>query len=199
MAENDRFEKSLSAGWRTAANYVENENVSLEEISDKLMESLVNSLRKFDGVPGFQAIVAVLETQMGPSLLDGFCALEDIVRDRNGHRHTKIAANVAKSILAGEEKLGSKDKAHLLAENVCLALLRHCFFARVCPRLTTKARFSNHKKLHEWQIGIEHSVQPRIETVSALLVDSPDAYNLKTPRKSTKKVSTSDLLVEVLV
>ena len=199
MAENDRFEKSLGAGWRTAAHYVENENASLEEICDKLVQSLVDSLRKFNGVPDFQAIAVVLKAPMGPSSLDSFCTLEDIVRDRDGHRHTKIAANVAKSLLAGEKKSESKDNAHCLAEDVCSALVRHYFFARVCPRMTAKERFSNHKEFLDWQIGIEHSIRPRIEIIAAQLVKNPDARNMKAPRKTTKKVPTSELLDVVLV
>lgn len=199
VAENDRFEKSIGAGWRTAANYVENENASSEEIGDKLVESLVGTLRKFKGVPGFKTILEVLEVPVGVSVLDTFCTLENIVRERDGHRHTKIAANVAKSFLANGRKSEIQDKAHRLSENVCLVLVRHFFFARVCPRMTAKGRFSNHKEFYDWQIGIEHSIQPRIERIAAQLVKNPNAENLITPRRTVKKVPTSVLLEEALV
>ena len=99
VAENDRFEKHLGAGWRTAANYAEGEKASVEEIGDKIIESLVNYLRDYNGVPSFQEIVLVLKAPVGPSPTEHFSTLEDIVRDQKGHRHTKVAAYVAMSLL----------------------------------------------------------------------------------------------------
>ena len=199
MAENDRIEKSIRAGWRTAANYVENENASSEELGDKLVESLVGTLRKFKGVPGFQTILEILEAPVSVSVLDSFCALENIVRDRDGHRHTKIAANVAKSLLVSKGTLESQDVDKRFAQALCSALVRHYFFARVCPKLTATKRFSSPGEFHKWQIGIEQSIQSRIDKVATQLVQSPDATNLRAPGRTAKRASTSQLLDEVLV
>ena len=203
MAENDRFERALRGGWRTAAQYVTNENASPEEVDDKLVESLTRCLQEYNGVPGFQEIVVVLKAPLGSSFLDSFCALDDIVRDRGGHRHTKIAANEAKSLLVqlpvSEETLESKDLAHRFAEDVCLALVRHNFVARARPQMIAERRFVNHEEFCEWQVGVERSIQPRISKIAAQLVGNPNAVNLRAPRKSTKKVPTGDLLNEVLV
>lgn len=199
MAENDRFERSLGAGWRTAANYTENENASLEEIGDKLVSSLVDCLRKYDGVPGFREIVDVLKAPLRPSLSESSCQLEDIVRDRKGHRHSKIAANEAKSLLVSKETLKSEDVETCLAQAICPALVRHYFFARVCPKLTATKRFSSPGEFLEWQIRIEQSIQSRINMVATQLVQSPDATNLRAPRRTAKRIATSELLDEVLV
>ncbi len=199
MAENDRFEKYLGAGWRTAANYAENENASLEDIGDKLVESLVYCLREYNGVPSFQEIAVVLKAPMEPSPFERFSTLEDIVRDRKGHRHTKVAANEAKTLLVTNRAFEPGDVEMGLAQALCLALVKHYFFARVCPKMTATERFSNHKEFLEWQDGIEHSIQPRIELIATQLVKDPDARKLRVPRKNTKRVPTSELLYEVLV
>lgn len=199
MAENDRFEKHLGAGWRTAANYAEGEKASVEEIGDKIVESLVNYLRDYNGVPSFQEIVLVLKAPVGPSPTEHFSTLEDIVRDQKGHRHTKVAANEAMSLLVISRKLEPVDVKVRLAQAICSALVKHYFFARVCPKMTATERFSDHREYSEWQDGIEHSIQSRIERIATQLAGNPDAGMLRAPRKTTKKVTTYDLLYEVLV
>lgn len=203
MAEKDRFEKSLGTGWCAAYQYVKNGTASPEEVDDKLVKSMAKYLRKYNGVPGFQAMMDVFAAPPGPSLMESFDALDDIVRDQGGHRHTKIAANVAKSLLvqqlAGGGTLEPKNEAHRLAEDVCSALLKHYYFARVRQSLITEGRFADHEKVRQWQVRVEQSIQPGIEKIAAQLGRNPDAKSLRAPRNTAKKVSTSDLLDEVLV
>ena len=151
MAENDRFEKHLGAGWRTAANYAEGEKASVEEIGDKIVESLVNYLRDYNGVPSFQEIVLALKAPVGPSPTEHFSTLEDIVRDQKGHRHTKVAANEAMSLLVISRKLEPVDVEVRLAQAICSALVKHYFFARVCPKMTATERFSDHSRYTQTQ------------------------------------------------
>ncbi|MCY3904384.1 MAG: hypothetical protein OXF76_14560 [Caldilineaceae bacterium] len=202
MAENDRFETSLGAGWRTAAQYVENENVSPEEVDDKLLEALGKCLRRNNGIPGFQELTLVLNEQAGLSSIGMFAELDEIVRSQLGHRHTKVAARVTMSMLALKHVVGGTmepmNLGYRLAENVCLALLRHYFFARVQHRMIAKGKFSDHNEFFEWQSGVENSIQPGVSKIAAQLLENPYAADLRAPRKSSKKVPTSVLLKEVL-
>ena len=204
MAENDRFEKSLGAGWCASYQYVKNRTASPEEVDDKLVKTLAKYLRKHNGVPGFQAMIDVLAAPAGPAFANCFGALDDIVRCQGGHRHTKIAAQVAKSVRnqqsPGRGTWESKDVAHRLAENVCSALVRHYFFGRVRHPLITESRFTNYEEFHQWQKGVEQSIQPSVERVASQLVNEPNAESLRAPRNTTrKKMSTRDLMDEVLV
>lgn len=202
MAENDRFEKSLGAGWRTAAKYVENEHASPEVVEDKLLETLVKCLNGNNGIPSFPELIRVLNVHTGLSSIDTFAGLDDIVKSQKGHRHTKVAARVTMSILARQHVVGGrlepKNSGYRLAEDVCLALVRHYFFARVHHRMIAKGRFSDHNEFLEWQNRVESSIQPRLRKIAAQLFENPDATNLRAPRKSAKKVPTSVLLEEVL-
>ena len=198
------LKKSLGAGWCSSFQYVKNGKVSPEEVDDKLVKTLAKYLRKHNGVPGFQAMKDVLAAPAGPSFVNCLGALDDIVRRQGGHRHTKIAADAAKSLLAqkfaGGGTFEPRNVAQLLAEKVCSALVRHYFFARVSHPLIAQGRFTTHEEFHRWQKGVEQSVQPSIEKIAAQLVKKPNAESLRAPRNTTKKkMSTSDLMDENLV
>ncbi len=197
MPEQDRFEKALRAGWRTAYQYVTDGTASPEEIDDKLVQSLARELREKNGVPGFQAIEHIVAASSAAPVTECFSVLDDIVRDQEGHRHTKIAAKVAKSLLAQEFAGG--DVAHRFSEDVCSALVEHYFFARARPRLVTEGKFVDHEEVRRWQAQVENAMQPAIQKIAAQLVGDPDAKGLRTPRRAARKVSTSDLLTENLV
>lgn len=201
MAENDRFENSLYAGWRTVAQYVENDSASPEEVNDKLVESLVNCLRKHDGIPDFHVMTCFLSAPSRQTSLDVFVALDDIVKAQRGHRHTKVAARVAMSILAQKlvagETLEPQNLERRLAEDVCLAHVRHYFFARIRQRMIAKGKFSDNSEFHKWQIGVERSIQPRVGRLAVQLAENPDAVNLRTPKRTATKVPSSVLPEEV--
>ena len=110
MPEGDRFERSFRAGWRSAYRYTRDGNTSSEEIVDKLVESLAKNLRGAGGVPGFSEMTQLITDCGQETLLGSYEALDRIVRENNGHIHTKIAADVAKSLmiqsLSGTARLG---------------------------------------------------------------------------------------------
>ena len=99
MPEGDRFERTFRAGWRSAYQQTRNGNASDEEIADKLVKSLAESQRKANGVPGFPEMAQLIADCSPATLLDSYEALDRIVRYHNGHMHTKIAADVAKSLM----------------------------------------------------------------------------------------------------
>ncbi|MYE54437.1 MAG: hypothetical protein F4X34_04475, partial [Chloroflexi bacterium] len=99
MPEGDRFEKQFRAGWGGAARYIRDGKASIEEIGDKLTKTLTKRLRVCAGVPGLDDMVNVITGPESSSLLDSFDSLDDIVRRHEGNLHSKVAAEVAKSVL----------------------------------------------------------------------------------------------------
>ena len=146
MAEGDHFERKLGTAWRGAYRRARNEGAPPAEVADKLIEILTRTLRDRGGVPGFEEMQDAVEKaiwdlslQSGGAreeaaiLIEAFSGLDQIVRERDGHRHTKVAAEVAKSLLVQKDALGSVDgirpMATHLAEDTCTALVEHYFFA----------------------------------------------------------------------
>lgn len=202
MPEKDRFEKSLGAGWCAAFQYAENRRASSEEICDKLIKSLAKYLRENNGVPGFQDMARVVAMPLENALSEKFEALEEVVRNHEGHRHTKVAAEVAKSILVqlsyGGGTLQPMDLDQRLAEDSCNALIKHYFFDRVSQRLVSAGTFTTREKFHRWQIKLEESLQPRIEKIATQLIGNVPSNKIRAPRSVLPKMSTTDLLVEDL-
>ena len=91
MPEGDRFERSFRAGWRSAYNYTRGGGASLEEIGDKLIQTLAKKLREADGVPGLPEMMQIVTDSNPQSLLHQFRDLDRIVREHNGHIHIRIA------------------------------------------------------------------------------------------------------------
>ena len=200
MPEGDRFERSLGAGWRSAFRYAAGEVASEQEIEDKLVGSLAKTLSGNGGVPGHDAIVRTIVGAHEASLMESFGALDGIVRDQGGDRHTKVAVAVAKSFLVqqGVSILSPDQMARQLSMSTCEALIEHYFFARVTQRLIAKGRFADRNKARQWQGRVEQAMRPRIEKLAGQLVQDPSAASLRAPRRVTKKVSTSELLSEDL-
>ena len=167
MREGDRFERSLGAGWRSAFRYAAGEVASEQEIEDKLMGSLAKTLRENGGVPGNDAITRTIVGADAASLMESFGALDGIVQDKGGHRHTKIAVDVAKSFLVqqGVSVLSPDQMACQFSVSTCEALIEHYFFARVNQRLIAKGRFADSNEARKWQGRVEQGMRSRVEKV----------------------------------
>ncbi len=201
MPEGDRFERSLGAGWLSAFRLVMDEGTAAE-VNDKLVESLAKALRREGGIPGLEEIAAVVEGQQDASPLVVHGALDSIVREHGGHRHTRIAADVAKSSLMLSEfdpgATARGDVAQRIAVRSCIALMDHYFFGRTRERLIAEGRLRDHEGAHGWRGQAIEAIRPRIEKVAHKLLKNPDATGLRTPPRETPKKSTSDLLREEL-
>ena len=203
MPEKDRFEKNLRAGWNTIYQYVLNDNATPDEVNDKIAKSLTRELRENGGVPSLQAMMDVIVAPPGPSLLESFDAIDAIVKSESGHRHTKVAARVAKSLLARKLASGGtlepQDIAHSFAVKVCFALVKHYLFARVCPKLIARDRFADHEEASRWRNQVEKDIQPTIGKIAVKLLRNADAKGLRAPKRTATKLPTSDIMAEVLV
>lgn len=201
MPEGDRFERSLGAGWLSAFRLMTHEGTAAE-VNDKLVESLVNTLRRHGRVPGLEEIAAVVERQHESSPTVVYEALDKIVRDHGGHRHTRIAVDVAKSSFMLSALDGGVtargDLAQKIAVRACTGLVDHYFFGRTRERLIAEGRLRDHAEAQEWRRQTIEALRPRIERVAHQLLQSPGATGLRTPNRESPKKSTGDLLREEL-
>ena len=202
MPEGDRFERAFRGGWRSAYQQTRNGIASDEEIADKLVKSLAESQRKANGVPGLPEMTQLIADCSPATLLDSYEALDRIVRYHNGHRHAKIAADVAKSLMVQSlsETAGMDgDISNQFAERVCDAVIENGFFAKAGTHLVEEGRFSNLQEFREWQGKIEGMIEPSIAKIAKQLVQRPDAVGLRAPNRMSRKKTTSELLGENLL
>ena len=204
MPDLDRFVRTFQVGgWRGAYRRAREAVASTEEVGDKLVKALAKTLRANGGVPELPAMAEIIEPSNGTSLLERFSALDAIVRAQDGHRHTKIASDVAKTFLVQQDATNGgsvpSNAVSRLGEEVCAALVEHYFFANARQHLITQDRLANHEEARRWQSEVERAIQPDIEKVARQLVQDPGANHLRAPKGIVKKESTSTLLEEELV
>ena len=203
MVERDRFEKQLGAGWRSAYRYARDEKVPLEDICDKLASTLAKTLRENGGIPAFGEMAHVLTQGRSLDLMAAFVALDDLVERENGHRHTKIAAEVAKSLIVQLEAagwdVGSSELSSRFAEASCSALIERNYFAKVRQPLLAEGRFDSYEQMTGWQSRIEKILRPQVSKIAVKLGKNPDGSGLRAPNRLTKKERTRDLLAENLL
>ncbi len=202
MPEGDRFERIFRAGWRSAYQYTRDGRASEEEIVDKLVKSLARNLREASGIPGFSEMAQLIAGCNPKTLLNSYEALDRIVREHNGHRHAKIAADVAKSLIvqspSGTASLNG-EVSDKFAERVCDATLDSNFFAKAGTNLVEEGVFSNLHEFREWQEKIERLMEPSIAKIADHLVQTPDAKGLRAPNRISTKKPTGELLEENLL
>ena len=202
MPEGDRFERSFRAGWRSAYNYVRGGRASAEEIGDKLTKTLAKKLRDTGGVPQLLEMMQIIGDSNPDSVLRRFEALDRIVRLQNGELHTKIAAEVAKSILVQSPSRGfglDGEAARQFTRGFCQAVVENGFFSKAGTHLVEEGRFSNLQQFREWQAGVERTMGPSIGKIADQLMDKPDARAVRAPNRTSKKKTTSEILGENLL
>ena len=203
VPELDRFERTFQAGWRVAYRHAREGVASDGEIGDKLVKTLAKTLRERDGIPGLPAMIAIVTGTDRASLLELFGALDGIVRDFRGHRHSKIAAEVVKSFLVQQDVsttvLAYDEAARMLSDDVCTALVEHYFFANARQHLVTEGKIASPERARHWQNQMEQLIRPAIQKIADQISRAPDARGLRAPKNAMKKQSTSSLLEEELL
>ena len=203
MVERDRFEKQLGAGWRSAYRYACEGKVALVGICDKLASTLAKTLREDGGIPAFGEMAHVLTQGRSLDLMAAFVALDDLVERENGHRHTKIAAEVAKSLIVQLEAagwgVGASELSSRFAEASCSALIERNYFAKVRQPLLAEGIFDSYEHVAGWQSRVEEVLRPQLSKIAVELEKRPDGKGLRAPNRLTKKERTGDLLAENLL
>ena len=207
MAENDRFEKTYRAGWRSAFIRARQDIDLYTETGDILNKALAKNLRDFDGVPGFGEIYQVIDDAMMrrilPSdqvegdkvLLHSINRLENIVRDHGGHRHTSLAVDAAISMIANGDFAGLHSS---LAERVCEAIVDNRYFANAVNHLVSLGKFTSFERADRWRQEIMQTLRPQIIRVAKQLEQNPDGKGVRAAIRQTPKKSTRSLLEENL-
>ena len=202
MPEGDRFDRTFRAGWRSAYQYTKDGKASPAEIADKLAKALAENLRKASGVPGVPEMTQLIASCVPETLLDSYETLDRIVCEHTGHRHTKVAADVAKSLMV-QSLSGTSgpdgDISRKFAERVCEAIVNNGFFAKAGAPLISEGRFSSLQEFREWQGTMERMVKPSVAKIANQLIQKPDANGLRAPNRISKKKTTSELLEENLL
>ena len=202
MPEGDRFEKQFRAGWIGAARYIRDGKASIEETGDKLTKTLAKRFRDCAGVPGFDDMLDVITGHERSSLLDSFDSLDAIVRRHDGNVHSKVAAEVAKSVLVqqpDEAAAGNRALAESFAENVCASLLEHCLFSKAESPLIDEGRFSNREDFRTYGESLIQQMMPGIRRIAEQLARNPDGKGLRAPNRKASKQSTGAILAEDLL
>lgn len=216
MPEGDRFERAFAMGWRTAYRRARGPAASPAEVADACLSALAKTLRERGGVPGLRAIEGVLTgtaRRLGfpPSpwaegareLHVVFDQLDRIVRDGGGHRHTKVAADVAKALLVQMIDPVSRPDGRvirrLFVERVTVGLVEHYFFGRARPNLLAEGKLRTPGEAAAWQQAVEACMRPGIRTMAERLIKDPSAGALRAPRRITARQPTKVLLEEALV
>ena len=203
MPENDRFDLRLAPGWRTSFKYARNNAASDLEVTDSLVRSLAKAFRVGGGVPGFIDMLGIVTGFSPGGLLQGFGLLDAIVQVSEGHQHTKVAADVARSFLvqmdAGLESPPTESMPLQFSERVCSALLGNQFFAISRTSLQELRQVASLEDARQWQARIEQTMQSSIEELAARLLRRPDGQELRAPKRQLGKSTTSELLAENLV
>lgn len=215
MPELDRFERKFNPGWRVGFNWARQSVATPAEISDKCVSTLAKTLREKNGVPGFREIEEIIGNMVWGStlrshganeeavaLIDTFNKLDRIVRDKNGHIHTKIAVDSAKSIII---QYGNSDGGQVFwpsngqfGEKVCTDLVEHYYFANARLYLVTEGKFENPEQAELWANDVRDSMQPNLAKIANQLLTDPGAKGMRAPNRTVKRKSTSDLLEENL-
>ena len=202
MPEGDNFERAFQSGWRSAFNYIREGNASTDEICDKLTKTLTDKLRKAEGIPGNERLTEVICGGTPDNLAKSFVAIDDIVREHGGHRYSKIAADVAKSMIVQHpdgSALGEADITKTLVSKTCYAIIDNAFFSKAEFPLVSEGRFASVGDFRAWQGQQEQAMQANIEKIADQLIARPDAKGLKAPKRMSPKKSTSALLGENLL
>ena len=203
MVERDRFEKQFGPGWLSAYRYARAGNVPPEGICDKLTSALAKTLRDNGGIPAFDEMANILTQGRGLDLMSAFGALDALAEREDGHRHTKIAAEVAKSLIVQSEAAGwiveaSEIRARF-AEASCSALVERNFFSKARHPLLKERSFESYEQVTAWQSRLEEISRPQLSRIADQLVQKPDARGLRAPNRLTRKERTVDLMKENLL
>ena len=208
MAENDRFERSFRAGWRSAYIRARQDIGLTTEICDILTKTLTKNLRDLNRVPGFHEIRHVIDEETwrrvlatdqdegAAVLLDAAGRLEHIVREYGGHRHTKLATDAATSMIAAGDLAGFDGS---FSERICEAIVNHRFFANASNHLVSEGKFANFDEADQWRQDIMRLLRPQMKKIAKQLEKRPDGKGIRAPNRLTHTESTHALLEENLV
>jgi hypothetical protein len=175
---------------------------------------LARTLVEAGGCPQLQEIVATVEdtrsavtgrslgvhdAAASASVLNvAFARLDELVAAADGHKHTRLAADVARSAvveLIREGPGGSYESMcpTQVAESVCWRILDHYHFDAQRPLLIGE-RFANYEEARAWQREVSQIIAPHVATIAQGLARDPTGQHVRKPRWPQQVVSTAEAL-----
>jgi hypothetical protein len=138
----------------------------------------------------------------GSTRTKAFEALRQIEREQGGHRTTKVAARVARSILVQVSKqnaphVSEAQLGQMLSEETCIGLVDHHFFGRARAYLVGE-RFPTFHEARAWEQAVIKAMSIGIQKLAARLWQDPSAAHLRAPKRSMARQPTRDLLNDPL-
>ena len=190
MVERDRFERKFGPGWLAAYRYARDGVASTDEICDKLVTALSRALRQNGGVPGSDEIVGILVGATKSGVMAAFDALDGVVQAEDGHTHTVVAAEVAKSLifqLETPEWAGATPSVgDLFTQEVCLALVERYYFAKARQPLLYEKRFANYQEVAAWQGSVESVLRTQLAKLADKLKRRPRRPRITCPSTASR-------------
>ena len=202
MPELDRFERSFRAGWIRPYRLARHEPESVGKLSDELMSALCGNLRKFGGIPGLSSLFDAVQSTATGAQMDGFAAVDAVVQAHRGELHTRIAGDVAKSMLAGtaENGAGADDvTVDDLIVQTCWSIFDCSYFAKARINLIEEGVFTDLGDALRQELEVKDRLKSRVGKVAAQLAEQPDARGLRTPNRTVPQQSTEELLDDDLL
>ena len=202
MPENDRFERAIQPGWRSAFRSIREGDMSIAEICDKLTKALVDDMRKSGGIPGESSLSKVIQGGIRDNSTKPFGDIDEIVRGQGEHLNTKIAAGVAKSMIVQQpdgSTLSEAKTRRALLEGTCLAIIENKLFSKAEHPLVSEGKFESIRDFRDWQERQEQAIQTNVEKIVDRLIANPDARKLRAPGRTSPRKPTSALLDDNLL
>ncbi len=199
MPEGDRFDKLIRRGWDDVLAGIESDDAAPYEIAAQLIVPLTRDVKNGGGLPGLDKVGGIVAACVGSGGIEGaFSALDRVVIEHNGHRHTVVLARAAKTLLLTQE-IAVTLSEHAFAtarliEQTCHDLVDNVFFGVGRYRLIESGRFSSEGEAREFERLVHEALAPAIRGMAVQLMVDSTGKAIKVPRSRTPKLSTQDIL-----
>lgn len=198
MPDRDWYSAHVPKNWRGAARRIE-AGADFDRTGDLSLSAFIRTIKDAGGVAGFDEMLAVVERFAAGLTQDAARDLRDALQVglRAGDWDlTRIAYDAAQAILASVARgdVGS-DLAHEFARRFIVQTLDAKLFAPSRPR-TVGRRFANSAAARDWQQRCIDAMAERIDKVAGAFLQHRSGVGLRSPRRSTPRLKTAELLYQ---
>ena len=200
MPDLDIIDRIASPGWRGVTRMYAGGAASANEMRSPTLKALAKSLRDGGGLPGFSEFGAIVQRVCTGDLsaLEAMREVRSLVREYNGHLHTKVAAEAVSTLIV-EVVQGSTtitEPALTVAEQFCSALVDYHLFSRARPYLVGQ-RFADHGAAFQEENACKAARASDMHKVAEGLARDPTGKSLRAPSvQRSHRRSTASLLNE---
>jgi len=218
MPDGDIFTRTMARGWRVPARLT-NAGTDSEGVARSVTRSLAQTLVEGGGCPMLRQIVTTIEetrqiiarTPMyasDPVAVTGFFdsanqRLSDLVAAADGHKHTQIAVDLARSVIVELIQMGhplpdTAPSGTVIAERLCWRIVDHYHFDAQRPLLMGH-RFSTFDEAQVWRAEVSAIMASRVTVIADNLERDPTGQTVRNPRWPRQMMSTAEVLASAVV